>query len=202
MIDKLFATDALWFTVPALVGTGFFVIRLAMTMIGLDLEGAEGGGEDIPGVLDAGADIDEGMEHAESSSVFRFLSIQTVTAFAMGFGWGGLAAKYAMGLDTVPSVVVAIAFGGLFAWLIVWLLQLMYAMESSGNISIKSAYGAEGVTTSTIPAHDAGTGRVRITIEDRQRAYAARSLGDEIRMGAHIRVVRVNADNTVTVTPV
>lgn len=210
MINQMFANDALVFTIPALAGTLFFVLRLATTIIGLDIEGADGSGDDFgagigdgtmgDGGLDA-ADLEEGMDHAETSSVFKFVSILTVTAFFMGFGWGGLVALYAMGLDVAPAVLIALAFGIVLAWFVIWLLKLLYSIESSGNITIDKAMGAEGVTTSTIPARDAGTGRVRITIEDRQRAYAARSEGDEIRMGAHVRVVRVNRDNTVTVTP-
>lgn len=202
MINTLFANDALWFTVPALAGTFFFLVRLAMALTGIEFEGADGGGgdgidfgDDIPG--DTG--MDEGMDHAETTSVFKFISIQTVTAFFMGFGWGGLVAKYPLGLDAVPSVVVALASGAGFVWLVIWLFKLMYLMESSGNISIKEAYDAEGVTTSTVPGANAGTGRVRLTIGDRQRAYGARTEGDEIGMGTRVRVVGVNRDNTVTV---
>jgi hypothetical protein len=207
MIDKLFATDALVFTVPALAGTLFFVLRLAVTIVGLDIEGADGGGDDFgagmgdgAGGLDAG-ELEQGVDHAETASVFKFVSILTVTAFFMGFGWGGLVAMYPMGLDAVPSVVFALGIGVALAWFVIWLLKLLYSFESSGNITIEKAYGCEGVTTSTIPAQNAGTGRVRITIKDRQRAYAARTEGEAIRMGAQIRVTRVNRDNSLTVVP-
>lgn len=208
MFDTYFTSPSVWFTVPAAVGTIFFAIRLFMALTGIDGL-ADGDGGDMDGGFDAGVDadamdlgtdVDEGMDHAESTSVFRFVSIQTVTAFAMGFGWGGLVGLHSLNLDIAPAFAVAIVFGFGFAWFIVWLFKLMYAMESSGNITINDTLGCEGVTSSTIPAHNAGTGRVRLTIGDRQRAYGARSEGEEIHMGAQVRVVRANQDNTVTVT--
>lgn len=207
MISQLSSSPSIWFTIPALVGTVFFALRLAMALMGLDFaEGADGDGGGFGDLGDDAVDlsVEEGIDHAETTSVFKFLSIQTVTSFAMGFGLGGLMALHTLGLGIVPASLVAIAIGFAFAWFIVWLLKMMYAMESSGNVSIKDAIGAEGTTTSTIPAKDAptgnGVGRVRITVGDRQRAYAARSEGDAITMGARIRVVHVNSDNTVTVS--
>lgn len=208
MLTQLTSTPSLWFTIPALVGTIFFVIRLGMALIGIDFGDGDGdtGGFDLDladaesGVDDMSGTATEGMDHAESSNVFKFISIQTVTAFAMGFGLGGLMALHTFGLTIVPSLGVAVAVGVLFTWLIVWLFQLMYAMESSGNISIKQAWDTEGIAAAGIPATGTGTGRVRVVIEDRQRTYAARTDESEpIRTGERIRVVRVNADNTVTV---
>ena len=195
MIDLLFGPQTIWFGVPALIGTLFFVLRLAMVAAGIDLgDGADG---DAGVAMDAG--VDDGLDHAESSSIFKFLSLQTITAFCMGFGWGGLLGLRTFGYDLGGSLAIAVLGGVAFAWFIVWCFQLMYAMESSGNISIRQALGCEGVTASMIPAGGDGTGRVRLTIGDRQRAYGARTEGEAIGMHSRVRVTRVNDDNTVTV---
>ena len=208
MIDLLTSSPSVWFTIPALVGTIFFSVRLVMAVTGLDFgDGADGDVGGIDGLDGSGGDagdggstVDDGVEHAETSSVFKFISIQTVTAFAMGFGLTGLMALHTMKLDMPASVVIGICGGLGFAWLIIWLFKLMYSLESSGNISIRDAYGAEGLTTSSIPAETAGTGRVRVVVGDRERSYAARSESESIPMGKRIRVVHVNNDNSVTVT--
>ncbi len=203
MFDQFTSSPSLWFTIPALVGTIFFIIRLGMALIGIDfVEGADGdGGFDADfgdDMIDVNS-VDEGVDHAESSSVFKFISIQTITAFAMGFGWGGLIGLHTLSLEIVPSFVIGLATGLAFSWFIVWLFKLMYAMESSGNISIKDAYACEGVATSSVPGNNTGTGRVRITLRENQRAYAARTPGEPIKMGTPIRVTGVNQDNTLTV---
>lgn len=207
MIDLLFGDPNVWFGVPAAIGTLFFVLRLAMVVTGVDVgDGAEGDGggfDDGGGAgLDDGGDdalrVDEGLDHAESSSIFKFLSIQTITAFAMGFGWGGLLGLETFGYGAPGAIGVGVAVGLAFAWFIVWCFKLLYAMESSGNVSIRDARGSEGTVTATIPA-GGGTGRVRLTVRDRQRGFAARTEGDEIRMNTRVRVTRVNDDNTVTV---
>lgn len=203
MIDLLFGPQTVWFGVPALVGTLFFVLRLAMVTMGIDFgDGADadaGGGFDGAAGGEDAISVEDGVDHAESTSVFKFLSIQTITAFAMGFGWGGILGLETFGYSVGTSLLVAIGMGVAFAWFIVWLFQLMYAMESSGNVGIRRAMGCEGVAGSVIPAGGETTGRVRLTIGDRQRAFGARTDGDEIRMGARVRVTRVNNDNTVTV---
>lgn len=200
MIDLFFGPDTVWYGVPALIGSLFFVLRLAMVAAGIDIgDGADG---DAAGGIDDAGGVDEGLDHAESSSIFKFLSIQTITAFCMGFGWGGLLGLRTLGYDLAGSLATAVIGGVAFAWLIIWCFKLMYAMESSGNVSIRQALGCEGVSASMIPADGEGTGRVRLTIGDRQRAYGARTEGEAIGMNARVRVTRVNDDNTVTVVRV
>src|SRR6056297_3341950 len=58
MIDLLFGPQTIWFGVPALIGTLFFVLRLAMVAAGIDLgDGADG---DAGVAMDAG--VDDGLD--------------------------------------------------------------------------------------------------------------------------------------------
>ncbi len=194
MSEFLFDNGAAWFSVPALIGTLFFAIRIVMTLIGLDFD--DGGGD--AGGMDVGdAGLEEGIDHAESTSVFKFLSIQTITAFAMGFGWGGLLGIRTLNLGIPESVGIGVLLGIAFAWFVVWCFKLIYSLESSGNISIRDAMHSEGTVSSTI--EPGRTGRVRLTIGDRQRAFAAITEGESLSTGTRVRVTKINNNQTVTV---
>jgi len=81
ILDLMFTNHAAWFGVPAVVGSVFFVLRTALMMIGGDLGhgdfDADAGGADL--------------HHGDPGDAFKLLSIQSIAAFCMGFGWGGLA---------------------------------------------------------------------------------------------------------------
>jgi len=194
MNEFLFGNGAAWFSVPALIGTLFFAIRIVLALIGLDFDdgGSDGAGLDI-----GSAGLDEGIDHAESTSVFKFLSIQTITAFSMGFGWGGLLGIRTLDLGIAPSVGLGVLLGIAFAWFVVWCFKLIYALESSGNISIRDALNTEGTVATTI--EPGRTGRVRLTISDRQRAFTAITEGEALAPGTRVRVTKINSNQTVTV---
>ena len=81
MMTFFFTGPAVWFGIPAVIGSALFLVRVVLMLVG-------GAGLD----LDFDTDHDGVVEHADSSEAFKVLSIQTLAAFAMGFGWGGLAA--------------------------------------------------------------------------------------------------------------
>lgn len=194
MSEFLFGNGAAWFSVPALIGTLFFAIRIVLALIGLDFD--DGGGD--AGGMDVGdTGLEEGIDHAESTSVFKFLSIQTITAFAMGFGWGGLLGLRTLELNTAQSVAIGALLGTAFAWFVVWCFKLIYSLESSGNISIRDAMNNEGTVSSTI--EPGRTGRVRLNIGERQRAFTAITEGETLASGTRVRVTKINSNQTVTV---
>ena len=215
MIDLLFADDILVYSIPALFGTFFFVLRIGISLVTGGLIDAEGSLDDgldaiedpgAAGDVDAAADHDVGAvdaqdaAHANSNTVFKFLSIQTITAFAMGFGWVGLAARRTFNLGATESVVVGVLGGVAFVWFLLWLLRVVYSLQSSGNLGARDAVGMLGEVYVEVPANNAGAGQVRVTIRDRQRLLRARTAGDAIPRRTAVRVVRVNGDNTVLVT--
>ena len=78
MLGGLLDDGAIWFSGPAIAGSLYFLISLVLGGIGGDVD------LDMDGDVDITAD-DIGGE-------FRVLSLQTISAFAMGAGWMGLAA--------------------------------------------------------------------------------------------------------------
>jgi hypothetical protein len=185
MLDLLFTGNATWFSVPALLGTVLFLIRLVMLMIG-------GGHSDVHAMSHDG-----GSDHTDGST--RIISVEALTAAMMGFGWGGLAAM--KGTDLSLGWVIAVAFGCAVAMLLLQLvlLRMVSKLHSSGNLSLKQTMGSEGVVYIAIPGARHGKGQVTLVIDQRQRQFNAITAGPELPSQTRVRVVAINDDNTVTV---
>ena len=187
MGELFFSDNAAWFSVPALAGTFFFMGRMALSLIGGH---------------DGGLDADHGdLGHDHSSGAFKFLSLQAISALAMGFGWGGLGAYRGTGLPALIAVPVGLAIGLGMMWMLGWLLAWIARMQVSGTVGIAGALDEEGVVYTDIPARRAGRGTVRLVISDRMRYYQAVTDGEALTTSTAVRVVGINDDNTLTVAP-
>ncbi|MBX3358405.1 MAG: hypothetical protein KF745_08250 [Phycisphaeraceae bacterium] len=199
MMSLLFDNGAAWFSVPALFGTGIFVVRLLLMLVGgdghlgLDTDFADGGAHgSLSGhASDAG---DHGSTHA-----FEVLSFQSICAFMMGFGWAALAAYKGSGLSVPVSVLIGCAAGVAMVWALALMLKGMHDLQSSGNVPLQATMGAEGDVYVGVPAAGAGRGQVRLVIGSRERIVNAVSEAGELPTRTRVRVTRVNEDNTVTV---
>ncbi len=188
MSDYLFSGALPWFTIPALIGSGVFVLLITLMLVG---------GLDIDADVDLDTDVDASGDASADS--FKVLSIQAISAFLMGFGWGGFAALRTFANDNFAiATVVGFGCGVGVAWLLVLGLKALYALESSGNISVGDAVGLEGEVYVRVPASGEGSGRVRIVIDERQRIYNATTEGEEISRSSRVLVTRVTG-NTLTV---
>ncbi len=191
-MDFLFANGAIWFSVPALLGTLVLVLQLVLGQLGGDLD----------------ADIDTGMdgdfgEGDSPGSEFGWLSIQTIAAFAMGSGWMGLAAMRALEVGFPVAVLIAIASGFAIAWLMVTLMRSFLKLQRSDNITLDQTVGLEGTVYIMVPPSGQGRGRVTVVIGDRRREMDAVQDGAEaLAANARVRVARVDrAGNAVSVEP-
>ena len=84
-------------------------------------------------------------------------------------------------------------------WLLGKMLQAVYRLQSSGNVSIHSTIDAEGSVYVAIPENGQGKGKIRLTLGDRERFYSAVTEGEALPSTERVRVVAVNDDNSVTV---
>jgi membrane protein implicated in regulation of membrane protease activity len=189
MYDLFFNGGAGWFSVVAIVGTLFFALRLVLLVT------AGHGAHDL--ALDMGD-----AHHGDPGEAFKALSIQSIAAFAMGFGWGGLGALKGAGWDSSVSLLIAAACGVAMVWILALLLKGIHDLQSSGNIAASDAIGLEGDVYVTVPARGEGRGQVRIVINNRQRIYDAESSDASVATAARVRVVGVNQDQTLTVSPI
>ncbi len=185
MVEFLFNDGAVWFGVPALLGSFVFGVKMILLLIGAD--------------ADADLDFDADIDVDDSTEAFRVFSLQAVAAFLMGFGWIALLAYRVEEMSLAMSTLVGVAAGLGLMWLLLWLLRVVYSMQASGNIPIESASGTTGTVYVGVPAEGAGKGEVRLVIDGRQRMFRAVTDGEELTRDTPIRVVRVNSDHTVLV---
>ncbi len=195
-MEIFFGGSAAWFTVPAFVGSFFFLVRMALMFVG-------GHGDmdaDLHVDVDGDFHIDDHVgDHTDSSSAFQVLSVQSVAAFLMGFGWGGLGGLKGAGWDITSSTVFGLVVGAGMVWLLGKLLGVVYRFQSSGTMRIDAALGVEGSVYIAIPPHREGRGRVRLVVDNRERFYNAVTNDAAIESHARVRVTDINDDNTVTV---
>ncbi len=197
MLDRLFSQETMLFTIPALVGTGVFLLRMSLMALG-------GFGADVDADadidVDVDADVDTDSDGSDSTDAFKLLSIQSIAAFLMGFGWGGASGIIGLDWGLGLSLLLGVGFGVALMWMLGLLMKAVYALQSSGNIRISDAIGLQGTVYAQIPAKGQGKGKVRLVIENRARMYYAASDGELISTNTAVRVTRINDDNTLTVT--
>lgn len=163
-----------FYVVSAAVGGVILVVRLAlMMMVGGD------GGIDSMGGLDADAD-------------FNVVSVQGMSGFSVMFGLVGVALLRA-GMSELASVAGAFLAGTVTMFAVAGLSKAMLHLQSSGNVDVADAVGAEGTVYLTIPP--GGTGQAQIKVQNRLRTYDARGIAsDPIATGTRVRVVEVKGD--------
>jgi hypothetical protein len=186
MWNTLFGDAAAWYTIPALIGTAFFLLRIVLMTVGI------------------GADLGADLDIDDSSHAFQILSLQSLSAFAMGFGWGGFAAYRGTEWGTAGVIGAGALSGAAMVWLLAVMLKSMADLQSSGNIPLSATVGKEGQVYLTVPEpgggpSGSGRGQVKMIVSQRQRIYDAVSSGENLPTGTRVRVVKVNDDNTLTV---
>lgn len=183
MMQQFLGDSAVWFTVPAVAGTLYFVIQMLF----------QGLGGDADFDMDVSADLGTDVSHHTAGHDFKVLSLQTLSAFFMGGGWMGLAAYRLLDLSPLLSSLIAVGAGLGVGWMLVALLRATLKLQNSGNIELSDAVGLVGVVYVSIPEAGAGGGRVKLVIQNRSREYNAVQTGDEpIPTGTRVRVASTN----------
>lgn len=208
MLEQWFGDNAVYFSIPALFGTAIFVLRMMMLLAGAD-DGSDFGGDAGGMDADMGGDADlspdgEPLDHGGTNpdAAFRIISFQTIAAFLMGAGWGGLGAYRGSNLEFGWSLLVAFACGTAMLYIFAWLMKVVYDLQTSGNISPRQVVGQEAQVDVEIPSSHMGQGTVKIVVNDRMRRYRAITEGQTLQRGTTVRIMKLNADNTMTVTRV
>jgi hypothetical protein len=194
-MDILFGGNAALFGVTAVIGTLFFLGRTVIMLVGGDTDLHHDLGFNAAGGH-AGGELGD---HTDSSTAFKILSIQTIAAFLMGFGWGGLGVVRGWGMPVFIGVGVGVVTGSGMAWVLGKLLIWIARMQSSGTLSMESALYEEGTVYVRIPAARAGRGLVRVVVDDRMQYYPAVTDGSDLDTQVAVRITAVNEDHTLTV---
>lgn len=179
------------FAVCAVVGGVLFIIRLVLQFMGGDFD------VDVADGLD-GADADFDADIGDTDYSFKLISFQGLTAFFAMFGLVGLAMLKQSGFSQAHSVMGGLAAGVATVWVMKKIFEWAMTLQSSGNIKMKNAIGAEGTVYLTIHAGD--TGKVRINIQNHLKVFNAKCDSDEeIKTGEPVRVVRVMSGSILVV---
>ena len=206
------------FLICATVGGTILICQLAMTLLGFagdmvdvdvpdDLDG--GGDLDLGGDVDAGdmsvdADVDgdtgDVAQH-DTSWLAGVLSFRTMVAALTFFGLAGLTDRGA-DLSVPMQAVIAVAAGVGAMYGVYYLMRAIYSLKSEGTVRVGHALGSHGTVYLRIPGHNAGTGKIQVSVQKRTMEYLAMTPGDELPTGAKVEVVGVIASDTVEVKPV
>lgn len=164
---------------------GILLIQLLLAVVGLD------GHHD--------ADL---SSHGEHDSGIGLITVRTVTAFFVGFGWTGV-----IMLNNGYSVVAAIVAGtaaGIAFLLATWFLihNLLRLQSSGGNVDYNNALGTVGTVYTTIPAAEAGGGQLELMIQGRlMMAEAYTKATWNLKPNSKAKVIALIGRSTLLVEP-
>jgi hypothetical protein len=131
-------------------------------------------------------------------SFLKLLSFKTLVAFVTFFGLGGLASAGG-GLGHAPSLLIAVAAGGLALYAVAYLMAVMSRLQSKGNLDLRHAVGETGRVYLRVPAERSGLGKVTVAVQGRKVECKAVTAGPDIPTGADVRIVGVSAADTLEV---
>lgn len=171
------------FWLCALGGTLFFLLRVMLVLV------AGLGAEDFDadhGDLDA-----DGHGAADSEMAFKLISFNSISGFAMMFGWAGLTGYVQFELGVWVSTVIAVAVGGLTMVLTAYMFVWANKFTSGGaDFRLNDLVGQNGQVYQRIPAD--GKGKIQITFNEMMREVHAQSeKGEDIESFESVQVVRV-----------
>ncbi|MDC3291281.1 NfeD family protein [Euryarchaeota archaeon] len=171
------STIEMIFMMSAFLGTAFFLILMAMMMLG-DILG---------GVFDSVFDTDMSMD---SDLSFELFSIQGLAASVMMFGYVGM-----FTLSATDTEVFAVIAGGFAAAASMYGVGLMLKgisnLQADGTMKYEDAIGERGQVYSRIRANESG--EVQVAVDGTLRTLTARSQDKSMHIdtGEFIRVIDV-----------
>ena len=162
----------------AVAMTVFFVAKLVIfSLFGMD----DGDGDLV------GTDVDTG---------FSFISLQSILAFLMGFGWMGYAALE-WKLSVLISIVFAIIGGLILMGISVWLVFMMRKLNSTPKYDLNSLVEKTGTSYTRFDAK--GTGKIQIEFNGKLETFDAwNETKETIDSFKNIKVLKV-IDNKIFV---
>lgn len=130
---------------------------------------------------------------ADSDPSFNFISMQSIMAFLMGFGWMGFAGLKQLGLGQGINLAVAFAVGFMFMFLMSFLMFSVKKLEK--NVKNDKSGAVQSVGRAYTGFEPFGFGQVEIEINGKLSVVKASNMTDEnISAFELIRVVKVEDD--------
>jgi len=140
--------------------------------------------------------------HGDHDSGIGLLTVRTVTAFFVGFGWTGVI-MLNHGYSIVIAIIAGTATGMVFLFTTWFLIHNLLRLQSGGgNVDYKNAIGTVGTVYVTIPAAEAGGGQIELNIQGRlMMAEAYTKAASSLKPTSKARVVALIGESTLLVEP-
>ena len=113
----------------------------------------------------------------DTDVAFDFISIQSILAFLMGFGWVGLACFAQFKLGAIISFITAFVFGLIFMFLSAYLMFLIKKLDKKAKINLEDFVGTVGRAYTAFKPQSGG--QIEITINDQLSVVNAFNMTDE-----------------------
>ena len=170
----------------AIVSSAVMFIQLVLTLIGGAFDAPDGDFEV------EGTDGDLGI-----------LSVRTICAFFVGFGWGGIMALNQYGDNIFIATVAGFITGSIFLFAVLWTMRGLYSLRADGTIDIRNAVGSIGSVYLPIPPHREGTGQIQVMVQGREREVIALTDSETtIENRTRVEVLEKIDQRTVLVGPI
>ena len=128
-------------------------------------------------------------ENPHPDKGIRFISIHSVVAFLLGFGWGGIVCLK-IGLHPIVVFLLAIGLGMVLMALMYLLLLSIFGLHGKSSLDLSMAIGSIAEVYSTIPAKRSGKGKVRVWMGDETiTADAETNAVSSFRPGDQVRII-------------
>lgn len=141
----------------------------------------------------AGGDIEVEADFdsiTETDIAFNFVSIQSMLAFLMGFGWSGLSALIQFGLGTVSVILISIAVGLFFMFLSAYIMFGIRKLNKNIKTDISELMGKTGRAYTSFTSKSEG--QIEIVLNNKLSILTAINQSDEeIKAFSQIRVVKI-----------
>ena len=130
------------------------------------------------------------------------LSIRTICAFFVGFGWGGISALNIYEGNIFIATIAGFITGSLFLAGVLWTMRGLHSLREDGTVDIKNSVGTTGSVYLPIPPNREGTGQIQVVIQGRERTVIALTDSDVgLENRARIIVTEQIDPQTVLVAP-
>lgn len=173
------------FLLCAIVGSVVVVLQTVLSLFGID----HGAGHDVHLGHDGAHDHSAGLQ---------ILSLRSVAAGLAFFGLAGLISlKVQLPLWIAVSAALAASLLAMLG--VAFLLRMLGRLESDGTVRIEGAVGLPATVYLTIPANNAGMGKISMTLDQRTVEYQATTAGAALPTGTPVTIVDITGSDILEV---
>lgn len=170
----------------AIVSSVFFIIQMALTLIGMDSS-------------DVDVDFD-GPDTMDLGGGLSLFSIRNLINFFCGAGWTGVCLNGTISNKYV-LLILSIAVGFAFVYMFFLIKKQTKKLEHNGAFDIGDSVGQAASVYLRIPAHRSGQGKVQVSINGSVQEIDALTDDDkDIASNSKVRITAVYDNSTLLVS--